>query len=181
VIRCLGVGCLSRTHRGIGRVVLVGFVVMVVLISISALWFLEGYLRKPSEEGFGIYSLKDNTLMISDADILSYNWTSQEMAITAQASERLNQTEDLYSFSTGFAVRIDGVEVYRGIFREITMNAIPAPPKISIIFPSVIYPSGLQNYGAIRWFFPFFRPPSDQPANNAKILHYFEKVQKLVY
>ncbi len=172
---------MSRTHRGIGRVVLVGFVVLVVLISISTVWALGSYVRKPSEEGFGIYSLKDNTLLISDADVLSYNWTSQEMAITAQASERLNQTEDLYGYLPGFVVRVDGVEVYRGIFREITMNAIPASPNISIIFPSVILPSGSANYGAIRWFFPFFQPPSDQPANNTKLLQYFEKAQKLVH
>jgi hypothetical protein len=162
--------------------VLVGFLVAVVLISISALWFLESYMRKPSEGGFRIYSLDDNTLLISDADILSYNWTSQEMAITAQASARLNQSGGyLYSYSTGFVVRIDGEEMYRGIFREVTMSAVPAPPKISIVFPSVVLPSGTENYRAIRWFFPFFHPPSDQPVNNAKLLQYFKKVQKLVY
>ena len=161
------------------RRVWIGFL-LVALVSVSALWLFGSHVMQPSETGFRIYSLQNNTLLISDADILSYNWTSQEMAITAQASQRLNQTGDLYNW-TGIVVKIDGEEVYHGVFRKDTMNAIPAPPKISIIFPSVIFPSGSENYGAIRMFFPSFQPPNDQPVNNTKILQYFEKVQKLVY
>ena len=35
---------------------------------------------------------------------------------------------DFYSF-TGFVIKIDGEEIYRGIFREHTMSAIPASSK----------------------------------------------------
>jgi hypothetical protein len=155
-------------------------VLLVVLASISALWFFGSYMMRPSEAGFRIYSLQNNGLLISDADILSYNWTSQEMVITSTASERLNDTENLYSL-TGFVVKIDGEEIYRGIFREHTMSAIPSPPKISICFPSSSYPFESVNYGAIRMFFPSFQPLSDQPVNNAKLLSYFEKINKLEY
>ena len=133
-----------------------------------------------SEAGFRIYSLQNNTLLISDADILSYNWTSQEMAITPEASERLTEIGDLYGW-TGFVIKIDGEEIYRGILREYTMSAIPALPRISILFPSAFFPFESVNYGAIRMFFPSFQPPSDQPVNNAKILQYFEKTNKLEY
>jgi hypothetical protein len=134
-----------------------------------------------SEPGFRIYSIEDNALLIPDADILSYNWTSQEMAITPEASERLTKIGDLYSFTGGFVIKIDGEEIYRGIFREYTMSAIPAPPKISILFPSASFPFESVNYGAIRMFWPFFQPPGDQPVNNAKIFQYFEKINKLKY
>ena len=153
---------------------------LVILLSLSALWLFRSYTIQPSESGFRIYSIANNTILISDADILLYNWTSQEMAITAEASRRLTEMGDLYSW-TGFVIKIDGEEIYQGIFRASTMSAIPASPKISILFPSVLFPSQSENYRAIRMFFPFFQPPSDQPTNNAKILQYFEKIDKLKY
>ena len=87
---------------------------------------------------------------------------------------------DLYAWA-GFVVKIDGVEVYRGVFRAHTMSAIPAPPSITILFPSVVLPSETENYGAIRMFYPSFQPPGDLPANNARLLQYFDRANKLVY
>jgi len=81
----------------------------------------------------------------------------------------------LYSF-TGFLIRIDGEEVYRGVFRSAFMSAISDPPKISILFPSEI-----ENHNAIRMFYPGFEPPSDQPEANAKLVEYFEESNKLSY
>ena len=161
-----------------GRI-LIGLL-LVVLASLSALLFFSSYMMHPSEAGFRTYSLQNNALLISDADILSYNWTSQEMAITAEASERLTKIGDLYSF-TGFVIRIDGEEIYRGIFRQHAMSATPAAPRISILFPSVLFPSESVNYEAIRMFWPFFQPPSDQSVNSTKILNYFEEINKLEY
>jgi hypothetical protein len=153
---------------------------LMVLALISALWFFGSYMMQPSEAGFRIYSIENNTLLISDADILSYNWTSQEMAITTEASERLTEMVGLYSW-TGFVIRIDGEEIYRGVFRTHSMSAVPASPRICILFPSAFFPSQSVNYGAMRMFWPFFQPPSDQPENNAKIFQYFEKIGKLKY
>jgi len=161
------------------RRVWIGFL-LVGLASISALLFFSNYMMQPSEAGFKIYFLQNNALLISDADILSYNWTSQEMAITPEASDRLTEMEDLYSF-TGFVIKIDGEEIYRGIFRQVTMSALPASPRISILYPSAFPPFESTNYEAIRMFWPFFQPPNDQPVNNAKILNYFEKINKLEY
>jgi hypothetical protein len=104
---------------------------LVVIAAILGLWFFRSYILQLSEPGFRIYSIENNALLISDADILSYNWTNQEMAITPEASERLTALGDLYSF-TGFVIKIDGEEIYRGIFREYTMSALPASPRISI-------------------------------------------------
>jgi len=102
------------------------------------------------------------------------------MAITSEASERLKALSDLYSF-TGFVIKIDGEEIYRGVFRTHTMSATPASPRISILYPSAFFPFQSVNYEAIRMFWPSFQPPSDQPVNNAKILNYFEKTNKLKY
>ena len=153
---------------------------LVVLALLSALLFFSSYTMHPSEAGFRICSIENNALLISDADVLSFNWTSQEMVITTEASERLTKIGDLYSF-TGFVIKIDGEEIYRGIFRTYDTSATPASPRISILFPSAFFPFQSVNYGAIRMFFPFFQPPSDQPVNNAKIFDYFEKINKLEY
>jgi hypothetical protein len=174
-----GKRCIEEIEAAMERRIWIGLL-LVVLASLSALLFFSSYTMHPSEAGFRIYSLQNNAVLVSDADILSYNWTSQEMAITPEASERLTKIGDLYSF-TGFVIKTDGEEIYRGIFREHIMSATPASPRISILFPSVLFPSESINYGAIRMFFPFFQPPSDQPVNNAKIFNYFEKIEKLEY
>jgi len=155
--------------------------VLIVLGSISVVWFFREYVTPPSEAGFKIIYLENNDVLISDADILSYNWTSQEIAITDAASERLmGMGDSLYSF-TGFVIRIDGEEVYRGVFRSAFMSAIPGPPRISILFPSMLFPSQTENRNAIRMFYPSFEPPSDQPEENAKLSEYFEEANKLSY
>ena len=153
------------------------WIVLVLILAtlISAVWFFTGYVEPPSEGGFRLVFLENNVLLISDADVVSYNLRArQEIAITDTASERLVGMGDrLYSF-TGFLIRIDGEEVYRGVFRSAVMSAIPGPPKISILFPSEI-----ENHNAIRMFYPGFEPPSDQPEANAKLVEYFEESNKL--
>ncbi len=153
---------------------------LVVLALIAVSWSIRDHVVQPSEVGFSLVSLKGNTLLISDADVLSYNWTSQEIALTDGASERLLQIgEDLYSFTDGFVIKIDGEELYQGVFRSPIMSAIPEPPKISIMFPSVLFPSDFENNHAVRMFFPGFQPPKDQPEKNFRLSEYFEGVNRL--
>jgi hypothetical protein len=155
---------------------------LVLLVLIAALWVFRNYVDQPSEVGFSLVSLKDNTVLISDTDVLSYNWTSQEIALTDGAAQRLNQMgNNLYSFTDGFVIRIKGEEVYQGVFRSPIMSAIPEPPKISIMFPSVLFPFESENNHAIRMFYPGFQPPTDQLEKNSKLSQYFEAVNKLTY
>ncbi len=73
---------------------LTGLLLLVVLVLIPSLLFFESHMIQPSEKGFRVYSLQNNALLISDTDVVSYNWTSQEMAITPAASERLTGMAD---------------------------------------------------------------------------------------
>jgi hypothetical protein len=155
---------------------------LIVLVLIAALWIFRSYLSQPSEAGFNLISLKDNALLISDADVLSYNWTSQEMFLTDGASQRLNRLGDnLYSYTDGFVIKIDGKETYQGVFRSPTMSAIPEPPKISIMFPSMLFPADTTNNHAVRMFYPSFQPPADQPEKNSKLSQLFEEINKLTH
>jgi hypothetical protein len=155
---------------------------LIVLTTIAVLWVFINYHGQPSEVGFSLVSQKDNTLLISDADILSYNWTSQEVILTDNATQRLmQQGENLYSYTDGFVIKINGEEIYQGVFRSPIMSAIPEPPKISIMYPSMLFPSESQNDHAIRMFYPGFQPPTDQPEKNSKLIQYFEGISKLIY
>jgi hypothetical protein len=154
---------------------------LIVLASIAVLLVFRSYVGQPSEAGFSLI-IKDNTLLISDKDVLSYNWTSQEIALTDGVSQKLMTMGDsLYSFTDSFVIKIDGEEVYRGVFRSPIMSAIPEPPKISIMYPSMLFPSESVNNHAIRMFYPGFQPPNDQSENNSKLSQYFEGVNKLTY
>ena len=146
--------------------------VVIVLLFVS---FSINYLEHFSEMGYRIYLSISNTLIISDSDILSYNWTSQEITLTAESSERMKKIDDLYNF-TGFIIKVDGEEIYHGVFRSPIMSAVPPPPSICIMFPSYT-----GNYRIMRMFFPLFQVPSDYPEKNLKILQHFEKVGKLIY
>jgi hypothetical protein len=59
------------------------------------------------------------------------------------------------------------------------MSAVPSPPRISALFPSMLFPSQTENRNAIRMFYPGFEPPSDLPEANARIFEYFEDTGKL--
>ena len=134
------------------------------------------------ESGFSLVSLKDNKLLISDNDVLSYNWTSQEIALSDAASQRLiNRGDNLYNFSDVFAIIINGEELYQGVFRSPIMSAIPQSPKISIMFPSMLFPSQSANNHAIRMFYPSFQPPIDQQEKNLKLSQYFKEANKLTH
>ena len=149
-------------------------------VLVAGLWIYTSYMMQQSEAGFRLVFVENNDVLISDSDILSYNWTSQEIALSEGSSERLIQMGDsLYSFAAGFVIRIDGEEVYRGVFRSPIMSAIPAPPKISIMFPNTVFPSSTPDDHAIRMFYPSFKPPNDQPEQNAKLADYFGRINKL--
>lgn len=148
----------------------------------AGLWIYTIYMMQQSEAGFRLVFLENNDVLISDSDVLSYNWTSQEITLSDGSSERLIQMGDsLYSFTAGFVIRIDGEEVYRGVFRSPIMSAIPAPPKISIMFPNVVFPSSTPDDHAMRMFYPSFQPPNDQPEQNAILAEYFGGANRLTH
>lgn len=149
------------------------------MVSASALLVILEHPLGTSQAGFRIYAVQDNALLLSDDDIVSYNWTSQEISLTPKAAARLSNVTDLYSW-TGFAIKIDGDEVYEGVFRRITMSAIPAPPRISILYPSVTLPNETENAKAMKMFYMSSPGYGDQGDNGTRIRQYFERTDKLV-
>jgi len=148
----------------------------VLVVAVSTMWAFSTVLH-PSKSGFELVFLKDNTLLLSDSDVLSYNWTSQEIFLTDGASQRLiQQGESLYSFTDGFVIRLNGEEIYRGVFRSAIMSATPAPPKISIMFPNVLFPYSIPDEHALRMFYPNFEPPNEQQEKTVDFLSILKKL-----
>jgi hypothetical protein len=148
-------------------------IALVVLGVLAGLWVFRGALLPSSEDGFRLVSLEDNSLLVSDPDIVSYNSTSQEITLTSQASQRLTQMGDEL-YKSVVVIRINGEEIYQGLFRTAYMSSIPPPSQITILFPS-----DLTNDHALRLLYPSFEPPSDLQEQYVKFIQYFEDANKL--
>jgi hypothetical protein len=158
-------------------------VVGISLAGVAGAWWVynENSLVPKQDEGF-VLALNDGSVpLLSDADIVSFNLTSQEIAITDNASERLaNLGNGLYNFSSVYIFSVNGEEVYQGIFRSVIMSAVPSSPKIAILYPSFDYLTNEENNHAIRLFYPNFEVPGIQTENNAKLVAYFQGAGKVV-
>jgi hypothetical protein len=161
-------------------------ILAVICIGVAAVagawWFYNENSQVPKQDKGFILALNDGSApLLSDADILSFNLTSQEMVLTDNASERLaNLGDGLYNFSSVYVFWVDGEEVYQGIFRSAVMSALPSYPKIAFLYPSFDYLTNEENNHAIRLFYPNFEVSSDQTENNAKLVAYFQEAGKVV-
>jgi len=158
-------------------------VICIGVAAVAGAWWVykENSPVPKQEKGFVLALNDDSAPLISDCDILSFNLTSQEIAITDNASERLaNLGNGLYNFSSVYIFRVNGEEVYQGIFRSAIMSAVPQPPKIAFLYPSFDYLTNEENNHTIRLFYPNFEVPGDQTENNAKLVAYFQEAGKVV-
>jgi len=161
-------------------------ILAVVCIGVAAVagawWVYNENSSVPKQEKGFVLALNDGSVpLLSDADIVSFNLTSQEIAITENASERLaNLGNGLYDFSSVYVFKVNGEEVCQGIFRSVIMSALPPPPKIAILYPSFDYLTNEENNHAIRLFYPNFEVPVDQTENNSKLVAYFQEAGKVV-
>ena len=155
-------------------------VLLIVLVLVASLWIFRNSWLPPASTGFNLVRLSDNSLLLSNADVLSFNSTNQEMTLSDAASKRLLQVGDsLYVFNSTVSVKVNDEEFYQGIFRMASMSALPAPPKIAILFPSMDLPTGVENDHALKLFYPFFEPTSDLADMNAKLTKYFQETSRL--
>lgn len=148
-------------------------ITLAVLMVFAGLWVFRGAWLPSSEGGFRLVFLEDNSLLVSDPDIVSYNSTSQEITLTAQASQRLTQMGDELYKSVA-VIRINGEEIYQGLFRTAYMSAIPPPSKITILFPSDV-----TGDHALRLLFPQSEPSNNMQEHYTPFIQYFEDANKL--
>lgn len=157
---------------------------LAIIIAVAAVVIYQSTLGSASENkpatGFTMLYLSDNSTLLSDADILSFNSTSQEFTLTQNASQSLQQFGySLYNFTNPVSIRINSEEIYRGIFRNAAMSAVPQPPTIAILYPSITFPEGTQKDNVMQLFYPSFTPPSEMSALNTKLLDFFGNTSRL--
>jgi hypothetical protein len=159
-------------------------VLLIVVVVVAAVLIYQNSLTETPEtapdDGFTMVYLSDNSTLLSDSDILSFNSTSQEFNLTDAATQRLQAAGDnLYNFSNVVSVRINGEEIYQGIFRSAVMSAVPELPTVAILYPSITFPGGAEKENAMRIFYPGFTVPSDMQAMNTKLTSFFEDTNRL--
>jgi len=67
-------------------IVLALFVMLIGVVAIIGGFILSNQL--PSAKGFGIYLSENNQLVISDKDIIFYNWTSHQIRLNVDGMDR---------------------------------------------------------------------------------------------
>jgi hypothetical protein len=158
-------------------------ILLIVIVAVAALLVLQsGLLASPHKDktGFTMVSLSDNSVLLSDSDVLSFNSTSQEFLLTDTATQRMQATgTNLYNFSKVYSIKVNGEEIYHGIFRNAAMSAVPEPPTIAILYPSITFPEGTEKPNMIRLFYPSFTPPSSMQAMNQTLTGFFEDTYRL--
>jgi hypothetical protein len=157
---------------------------LAVVMAVAAVVVFQNTMGNASENkpaaGFNMVILSDNSTLLTDADIVSFNSTSQELILVQNASERLKQAgHSLYNFTNPVSIRVNGEEVYRGIFRSAVMSAVPQPPTVSILYPSITFPEGTEKDNVMRLFYPSFTPPDSMQAMNTKLVDFFNETDRL--
>jgi hypothetical protein len=148
-------------------------IMLVVLVALAGLWVFRGSWLPSSESGFRLASLEDNNVLVSDADVLSYNATSQEIILTDQASQRLTQMGDNL-YSSVYVIRINGEEICQGLIRTVYWSSLPPPSKIEIYFPS-----DLTGDHALRLLYTQVEPSNNLQEKYTPFIQYFEDANKL--
>ena len=153
----------------------VSLVIIAVLLSTFVIggWFILNRQSQISKEGFGIYLLENNQLVISDKDIMSYNKNSHEIKLTEEGVEKIKALKVPVS-GRPFVVKLNGEEIYNGSF----WSPISSIPYSGIVIDTLIIQN---NTITIEKGYPtseFFE--GIDPRNHSEIFDYFQKVGKLI-
>jgi hypothetical protein len=98
--------------------------------------------------------------LISEADIIAYNWTNHAMKVTPETQDRLPEPG---ASGTPFVVVADGVRVYVGLFWTMLSSFTPQRPYI------VVLPGHSQH--PVTWYIKpgWFRPLDPDPRSDLRI------------
>jgi hypothetical protein len=149
-------------------------VVFVISLLFTGVFVLGLFFLEQEPQGsFGIYLSGNNQLVISDRNIVWYNWASHEIKLTDEGLGKVEALKVPVS-GTPFMIKLNGKEIYNGSFWV----------SISSISYSGIVINTLEiqnNTMKIEKGYPssgFFE--GTDPRNNSDIHYYFQKIGKLV-
>lgn len=109
--------------------------------------------------------------IISEADLISYNWTNHAMKVTPETQDRLPQQPDLRG--TPFVVVADGERRYIGVFWTMLSSFTPQRPYI------VVLPGHSQHPVTLDIKASWFRPLDPDPRSDLRIKQTLTALGKL--
>lgn len=145
------------------------FAAVVVLVVVAGSYLVLSFLR-PSEGGFGIYLLGSGELVISDLEIVSYNRTSHEIELTEAGVAKIEGLQVPVN-GTGFVVKVEGQEIYRGAF----WTPISSLPYNGVVIETVV----TDNSVKIEAGYPSSQFQGDDPRDNPRVFDYLSRLGKL--
>lgn len=153
----------------------IAFALIIIGIGAVGAWFVLGNQLQTAKEGFAIFLLHTNELVISDRDIMSYNKTSHEIKLNQDGMARMRAL-DLYGKL--FVIKLGNREIYNGSFSS-EVSSIPFSGVTILDVLAVRH--GLTDILRIQAGYPsseFFK--GADPRNNYEILNYFRELGKLI-
>ena len=98
------------------RIIVLTLVFILIGIAVIIGWLILGnQLQGP--KGFGIYLSENNELVISDKDIMFYNWTSHNIRLNGEGIDRVKGIDFFKKlYHKSFVAKLNGREMYNGSF-----------------------------------------------------------------
>ncbi|MDH5362400.1 MAG: hypothetical protein OEW84_03705 [Aigarchaeota archaeon] len=156
-----------------GKKTRVWLAILSVGIAVVGGWFVLSSRLQTSNEGFGIYLLENNELVISDKDIASYNKTSHEIKLNEEGVRKIEALSyEVPVYGKPFVVKLNDRQIYNGSFWS---------PISSVAASGIVIDTFVQhNTIRIEAGYPsseFFK--GIDPRNNSEIFEFFRGVGKL--
>lgn len=160
------------------RIIVSAVVVMLIAVTVIMGWFILGN-QLQGQKGFGIYLSENNELVISDKDIMFYNWTSHCIRLNGEGINRIKGM-DFYEklYHKSFVVMLNGREMYNGSFWS---DADSMPHSGVAILDIIAVQDGKTDILRIEPCYPSMQfCKGVDPRNNSEIFDYFKSIGKLV-
>jgi hypothetical protein len=150
-------------------------ILLATVVLICGFWIYVSYDIQIPNSGFTIYLCEDNTIVILDKDVLSYNRSNHEMRLSVESAIRLERMKE--KLHGRFMIRINGEDVYGGVILPPTISRSYPCSEVIIVIPSLL--ESCRNV-KLQMGYPECQPLDNDPRYNLRIFEYFGTEGKLI-
>jgi hypothetical protein len=160
------------------RIIVLALVVMLIGVAVILGWLILGN-QLQGQKGFGVYLSENNELVISDKDIMFYNWTSHHIRLNGEGIDRVKGIDFFKKlYHKSFVVMLNGREMYNGSFWS-DMDSM-SYSGVAIMDPLAVQ-NNMTDTLRIEPCYPSLQfCKGADPRSNPEIFDYFQSIGKLV-